>query len=264
MTTHAVLIGVRAPQALRWSSAQSRFEPAAGALREGDIAFARLDGVANDLDAYARILENSEVDSGALQVERLDEPARTTLASVTTELSRHVDPRHPCTCSTLVIVMVGHGFRWMAYDDSEPDRMDELFALSDLPLIDDWWVPFWKGARTDMKAVVIVDSCHSDSIAYRAAPIEPVIHYDTTSAGPRRVLISAAMQEQQARERSFGNKVQGVLTRELLRSWDTPANRGSYSTWYDYASRFVNNPYQTAVMRVVDPLASMERELPFV
>lgn len=236
--------------------------PAAPPAREDDVSFASLDGVGNDLDAYTAILNNSPAQQVAIS--RLDGDEDTRLLEVTNELQRHVRRDVPCTCSTLVIVLVGHGFQWQTHSAEEPDRMDEFFALSDQPLIDDWWVPYWRTARPEIKAIVVVDSCHSESVARGAIVPEPVIVLDTTSEGPRRLIISASMDYQRAREYSFNGSTRGVLTAALLDSWTVIPNRLSYEAWYRYAAQAVNQTVtQTAGLRVIDPLVRLHTATPF-
>ena len=258
---HAVLIGVAAPAPVRWSDNDGRFVTATEPYQDGDFRFAALEGVSTDLTSYTNMVIDAAPDA---VISRLESPEDTTLAAVSAELERHVRREIPCTCTSLVIVLVGHGFQVQTWDPEEPDRMDELFALSDLPLIDDWWVPFWRAARRDLTATIIVDSCHSETIVRGLFVPDPVIVRDTVSDGPRRLIISASMDAQLAREFSIGGRVQGVLTRELEQAWASPPNRASYETWFVYAAPFVNQTMtQTAVLRIIDPQQTIQLARPF-
>ncbi|MDF2554582.1 MAG: hypothetical protein K0R60_477 [Microbacterium sp.] len=258
---HAVLIGVAEPAPVRWSDQLATFVAASEPFLDSDYRFATLEGVHEDLDTYTRMIVDEVPDA---VISRLEGTEEATLASVTAELERHVRPDLPCTCSALVIVLVGHGFQVQTWDADEPDRLDELFALADLPLIDDWWVPFWRAARRDLTATIIVDSCHSETIVRGLFVPDPVIVRETVSDGPRRLIISASMDAQLAREFSIGGRVQGVLTRELEQAWASPPNRASYETWFVYAAPFVNQTMtQTAVLRIIDPQQTIQLARPF-
>lgn len=258
---HAVLIGVAQPAPVRWSEGDGRFVTATQPYQEHDFLFAALDGVGSDLTSYTMMIIDAAPDA---VISRLETPEDTTLAAVTAELEKHVRREDPCTCSSLVIVLVGHGFQVQTWDPAEPDRMDELFALSDLPLIDDWWVPFWREARRDLTATIVVDSCHSETIVRGLFVPDPVIVRELVNDGPRRVIISASMDAQLAYEHSMAGQTQGVLTRGLELAWALPDNRASYETWFASASSIVNRTIlQTAVMRIIDPEQTVQLVPPF-
>lgn len=258
---HAVLVGVAQPASVRWSETDGRFVTATSPHQEGDFVFAALEGVNHDLTSYTNMIIDAVPDA---VISRLESPEDTTLAGVTAELERHVRPENPCSCSSLAIVLVGHGFQVQTWDPEEPDRMDELFALSDLPLIDDWWVPFWRGARQDLTATIVVDSCHSETIVRGVFVPDPVIRRERVSDGPRRVIISASMDAQLAYENSMTGQTQGVLTKGLEEAWAFPVNRENYENWFNYASSIVNRTIlQTAVMRIIDPEQTVQLVPPF-
>ncbi|KJL40812.1 caspase family protein [Microbacterium trichothecenolyticum] len=258
---HAVLIGVAAPAPVRWSDNDGRFVTATEPYQDGDFRFAALEGVSTDLASYTNMVIDAAPDA---VISRLESPEDTTLAAVTAELERHVRREIPCTCTSLVIVLVGHGFQVQTWDPEEPDRMDELFALSDLPLIDDWWVPFWREARRDLTATIVVDSCHSETIVRGLFVPDPVIVRERVNDGPRRLIISASMDAQLAYEHSMGGQTQGVLTHGLELAWALPDNRTSYEAWFASASSIVNRTIlQTAVMRIIDPEQTVQLVPPF-
>ncbi|MFC8682659.1 caspase family protein [Microbacterium ureisolvens] len=258
---HAVLVGVAAPAPVRWSGELGTWVTATEPLLDSDYVFSTLDGVGNDLDSFTTMIID---EAPAAVISRLECPEETTFESVTAELEKHARRDPPCGCSALVIVLVGHGFQVPTSDPEETDGLDELFALSDVPLIDDWWVPFWTAARADLTATIIVDSCHSETIVRAAHVPEPLIVEERVSDGPRRLIISASMDAQLAHEQSIGGKAQGLLTRELERAWTVPEYRVSYRDWYWEAALGVNaNPYQTAVMRVIDPDQTIQLGRPF-
>jgi hypothetical protein len=247
---HAVLIGVAAPPPFIWDSGaggyvvvpHTHYDPRA-------YYFKPLKGVSNDLDSYSEMLAHSPLAPG-LVIYRLETAEATTVANATTVLERHAVA---CTCDVLVIALVGHGFRVKTTDDAELDGMDEMFAFSDAPLNDDYWPGFWRAARPAITAVVLVDSCHSGSIAISFFASEPQAVI-IESEGPRRLYLSASRDDEPAAERIYGSTVRGVFTRELENAWNSPINRSSYWKWFDYAGRNAALVARQAfVMTVVGP-----------
>lgn len=268
---HAVLVGVSQPATFRWDQNVPGWVDATPPAQPRDIHFDPLHGVRGDLDIYETLL--TEGAPGA-QIDRIENDGAT-LAAVTAVVEGHATAG---SCDTLVVVIVGHAFRRRTADPRELDHFDELFALRDRPLLDDWWGDLWKATRPGLDVVVIADTCHSESIVYGlnrfghgmpllAPPLQPRpprVVFSQEETGPRRIFISASKDGQSALEKHYGSCVHGVLTRELQTSWTVLNNRESFAQWFAYAARNVSRfAGQTPVMTVIGPDRTMAERRPF-
>ena len=233
-----VLVGVSAPDAFTYAGK--------------DYAFHTAQGVGGDLDFYQRFLEH-QTPTEERRLLRLDGreetrvgPLKATLLEAAGRLPAH---------GLFVLVLCGHGFQARDLNGDEPDQLDEVFAASDGPLLDDFFADLWSRLPPTADVVIIADTCSSDSIGLAGGPsIEPVI--SIRAGGPYRLSISASMPWETAGEVTTRRGVRGVLSQKLEDIWDCmPESHDSYLKWFLAAAENVSvtRPRQHPRLRYVAP-----------
>ena len=194
--------------------------------------FASLQGVSGDLDWYEQFVRGA-VPNERLHLHRWDDQRSTTSASIRDGLGQ-VASALP-EGGLLVVVLCGHGFQATDDNGDEPDALDEVFAASDGPVLDDHFGQVWDTMKATTDLVVIVDSCSADTLGIRGGrDVEPVLSYRT--GGPARLSISASMTWEKAGEVTTRHGVRGQLSLALEDAWLDPDARSSYLAWFRAAA----------------------------
>ncbi len=144
-----------------------------------------------------------------------------------------------------LLVLCGHGFQATDDNGDEPDGLDEVFAASDGPILDDDFGRVWEAADQSTDIVVIVDSCSADSLGILGGQdIEPVL--SVRASGPARLSISASMAWEEAGEVTTRHGIRGQLSLALEDAWLDPDARTSYLAWFRAAASLlaVRRPQQ--------------------
>lgn len=239
MTARALLVGVGAPTV-------------------PGMTFPTLDGVQNDVTAMAEMLGTR----GVSQVTTAITPEETTAYAVLTGLRALVTATAPG--DTFVFYFSGHGEQLPAIAGDEPDKKDEVLAVSNCVIRDDDVRQVWdgekegeyRGVQPGAHGVIVVDACHGETAAYKGADgvllpgplvtpgrtagaVEVDLDADARLADPvldarvrvppRRLLwLAACADAKDAVEASFDGVTRGVFTEALTRVLRTEAP-GSYA-----------------------------------
>jgi hypothetical protein len=233
----AVLVGVSAPAPFTYRGTLYRF--------------GTLSGVAGDLDWYESFLRRT-VPATFLTLQRWDSPAATTPERLRTDLRKTVTGLP--TGALMVLVLCGHGFQATDDNGDEPDHLDEVFAATGGPVLDDDFGRVWDATDPSVDVVVIVDTCSADSLAIRGGrEVEPVLAF--RSLGPSRLSISASMAWEKAGEVAVRHGVRGALSLALEDAWAEPEARVSYLAWFRAAAQLlaVRRPQQHPRLRYLGP-----------
>lgn len=244
----AVLVGVAAPAPFTY--------------RGLDYRFHSLDGVMNDLRWYEALIEG-EVPADRLRLRTLTAPAATTVAALQQRLAAAAASTPDD--GTFILVLVGHGFQAADDDNDEEDRLDELFAGSDGPVVDDFFGTLWTLVPATANVVVFADTCSSDGLAIRGGEVlDPVIAQ--TESGPSRMFVSASMSWEEAQEAPTRNGVRGAMSLALEDAWNyVPESRSSYLAWFNETVQLlsVRRPGQHPRLRYVGPNQELLTRVPF-
>lgn len=225
--------------------------PSTFTYRGVTYSFASLQGVSGDLDWYEQFVRGA-VPNERLRLHRWDDKKVTTSASIRDGLGQ-VASALP-DGGLLVVVLCGHGFQATDDNGDEPDALDEVFAASDGPVLDDHFGQVWDSMKASTDLVVIVDSCSADTLGIRGGrDVEPVLSYRT--AGPARLSISASMAWEKAGEVTTRHGARGQLSLALEDAWLDPDARSSYLAWFRAAADLlaVRRPQQHPRLRFLGP-----------
>lgn len=243
----AALVGVAAPAAFTYRGVTYRF---------GSIG-----GVQGDLDWYESLIL-SRVPRARLTLNRWDTPRQTTVDSLRRGLTRAADETG--SGDLFLLVLVGHGFQATDDNGDEPDRLDEVFAASDGPWLDDDFGRLWSSLEPSTDVVAIVDTCSADSLGILGGrDVEPVVAF--RALGPSRLSISASMAWEKAGEVRTRTGVRGVLSLALEDAWLEPEARASYLAWFHTAAELlaVRRPQQHPRLRYLGPDEALMSRRPF-
>lgn len=225
--------------------------PSTFTYRGVTYSFASLQGVNGDLDWYEQFVRGAVPDE-RLRLYRWDDQKVTTSAAIRDGLGQ-VASALP-EGGLLVVVLCGHGFQATDDNGDEPDALDEVFAASDGPVLDDHFGQAWDSMKASTDLVVIVDSCSADTLGIRGGrDVEPVLSYRTS--GPARLSISASMAWEKAGEVTTRHGARGQLSLALEDAWLDPDARSSYLAWFRAAADLlaVRRPQQHPRLRFLGP-----------
>ena len=79
-----------------------------------------------------------------------------------------------CEGDLVVIYYSGHGGYIKDLNEDEDDEYDELLSLIDGPFIDDKFYKLWEKFKTNVRIVVLSDSCYSNTIVKAKAMIKRI------------------------------------------------------------------------------------------
>lgn len=218
---HAIFVGVAEPNPFDFAGRH--------------YAFSTLQGVIGDVDFYVDLVQKS-TGSRLKSTQRLVDPGVTTRGQLLSRLA--VTVRTMGANDVLVLVLVGHGFQIAAVGGDEPDGKDEVFAASNMPIVDNEFGEIWRQLPDTAAVVIFADTCSSESIGTLGGVITPP-HITVPENGPSRLSLSASMDAEEANEVPTRHGVRGVFSRYLEAVW-TDERPTSYLAWFEATSLNVN------------------------
>ncbi|MCK0110937.1 caspase family protein [Ornithinimicrobium sp. F0845] len=238
-------------------------DPAPFTLHGRSYRFASAPGVLEDLAWYEQWLLAEATAGVVLTV--LDSPERTTRTGILRAVGRAAEAVRAGGCTDILLVLVGHGLQVPDQDDDEPDGMDEVFAATDGPVLDDEFAAIWAGLPPHARVVALADTCSSDSIAI-AGQSQPERHILVNREGPFRLSLAAARQGQDAYpvRVPHGGTDRGVMSYALQLAWEgLEGDHTTYLRWFDEAARLVSGmSNQVPVLRYIGPDRSLLDSVP--
>ena len=110
-----------------------------------------------------------------------------------------------------VFVYSGHGGRQQDQDFDENDRQDELLLVYDKPIVDDDLATLWKGFKSGVRILTLMDACHSGTMFRKAITRGEIREVHTTPARPPMVGLPKTEDGQSGTTRSSDFRIQADL-----------------------------------------------------
>lgn len=247
----ACVVGVAAPAPFRFRGERFTFGTAAG-----------VDG---DVDFYTGLIYDQIPSNRLVFTDARTSWRDTTRDALLSHLKHLADDTQ--AGDTLLLVLVGHGFQVRDDPDrpDEPDGFDEVFAASDLPIVDDDFASLWATMRTDANVIVFADTCSSHSIGIKGGRSDEHIN-SAASSGPSRLSLAASMPFETAGSEParVGDGSRGIFSQALEVAWQgqQPA---TYLDWFQATASHVSaaRPKQHPQLLYIGPDDKLLNRQPF-